>query len=183
MPAQRWADLSETGYGVALLNDCKYGCGVRGNTLNLSLLRSTLFPDDTADRGEQRFTYALLPHAGLWHEGGVVKSGIELNAPLLVERVEASKGRLPGSASFVQVDAENVVIDTVKKAEDGRELIVRFYEAHGRRGAVTLTFLKAIKSLSECNLMEEEDVAVKFKENRVTLEMRPYDLRTLKVRF
>jgi len=80
--AQRWVDISESGYGVALLNDSKYGHSLHGSTLGLSLLKGAIFPDPNADRGHHRFTYALLPHAGDWREGQVVRRAYELNAPL-----------------------------------------------------------------------------------------------------
>ena len=182
VPAHRWADLSETGYGVALLNDCKYGYAIDGNVMTLSLLRATDNPDEVADQGEHEFTYAILPHSGTWQSASVVRSGAELNAPLQALAVEAKKGRLPNRDSLVSTESQHVIIDTVKKAEDSRELIVRLYEAHGQRGEVTLTFCKEPKSVCECNLIEEADEPVEADGSRVTLQVRPYDLRTLKVR-
>ena len=81
--AQKWADLSEGGYGVSLLNDCKYGHDIHGNVMRLSLLRSPTYPDPEADQGEHRFTYSLLPHAGGW-EAGTVAEAYALNDPLVV---------------------------------------------------------------------------------------------------
>ena len=69
--AHRFVDLSEPGFGLALINDSKYGHSVRDNVLGLSLVRSPVYPDPLADEGEQRFTYALMPHAGDWVEAGV----------------------------------------------------------------------------------------------------------------
>ncbi len=80
--AHRWVDLSEGGYGVALLNDSKYGSDVTHNVLRLTLLKSAVWPDADADQGVHRFTYALLPHAGDWRAGEVVRRAAELNAPL-----------------------------------------------------------------------------------------------------
>ena len=80
---QKWADLSEPGYGVALLNDCKYGYDVEGNVMRLSLLRSPVSPDPVADKGRHEFTYALLPHSGDLREGRVIEEAYSLNVPLL----------------------------------------------------------------------------------------------------
>ena len=84
VPAQRWADLSEAGYGVALLNDSKHGYDIAGNVMRLTLLRSTMSPDPLADRGEHRFTYSLFPHPGSWQQGGVVEAAEDLNRPLRI---------------------------------------------------------------------------------------------------
>ena len=133
VPAHRWADLSEDGYGVALLNDCKYGYDIRGHVMRLSLLRGTTDPDVDADQGEHDFTYALYPHAGTWQEAEMVRRGWELNVPLLARAAEPHAGVLKiGSA--LSCNRPNVVLDTLKKAEDGDELILRLYEAHGARG-------------------------------------------------
>jgi alpha-mannosidase len=79
----RFADLSEPDYGVALLNDAKYGYSAHGNLLTLSLLRSPLYPDPGADEGSHAFTYSLFPHRGDWTEGNVVAEAFALNSPLI----------------------------------------------------------------------------------------------------
>ena len=92
-PAHRFADLSEQGYGVALLNDGKYGHHALGNELGLSLLRSPVYPDPLADEGRQSFTYALFPHAGDWLAGGVLAEAEDLNRPLLGAAGEGRRRR------------------------------------------------------------------------------------------
>ena len=89
----RFADLAEPGFGLALLNDAKYGHSARDNVLGLSLVRSPVYPDPLADEGEQRFTYALMPHAGTWHEGGVREEAEDLNQPLLVAAAPRPRAR------------------------------------------------------------------------------------------
>ena len=84
VPGHRFADLSEPGFGLALINDAKYGHSARDNVLGLSLVRSPVYPDPLADEGEQRFAYALMPHACDWREGGVREEAEDLNQPLLV---------------------------------------------------------------------------------------------------
>lgn len=182
VPAQRWADLSEGDYGVSLLNESKYGYDVHGNVLRISLLRSPVEPDVHADEGAHDFTYALYPHGGDWRNGTVLEAA-ELNVPVLAVAVEPGNGNQPPAYSFAAVDAEHVLIDTVKKHEDSGALIVRCYEAYGQRGPVTLTFGKALRNASECDLMEENDEPVKVKGNALSFQIKPFELRTFKVRF
>ncbi len=177
VPAHRWIDLSERRYGVSLLNDCKYGFGVHQNVMSISLLRSPINPDPHADEGEQVFTYSLFPHAGSWQDAETVRRAYELNVPLV-----AQAGASPTSTtSFATVDAPNVVIDTVKKAEDTGDVIVRLYESHGARGPVRLEFERPPKSVSECDLMEENDEAAVVDGNGVAFEIKPWEIRTFKV--
>jgi len=186
VPAQKWVDLSEGGYGVSLMNDCKYGHDVHDNVLRISLLRSPVSPDPHADEGDHEFTYSLHPHKGDWREGGTVQSAYELNCPLLAVATEPAKGSLPESASFVVTDSDHVVIDTIKKAEDSDDIIVRLYEAYGQRGNVNLTFISQPLKVSECNLMEEEcsnQALSKTDKKGISLYIKPYEIRTFKVKF
>ncbi|MBI4920964.1 MAG: alpha-mannosidase [Devosia nanyangense] len=129
--AHRFIDLSETGFGVALLNTGKYGHSVRGNVLGLSLLRSPIYPDPLADEGTQSFAYALLPHTGDWHEGGVREEAEDLNQPLLVTEVT---GLALGTTTPLSVAGIPAAFSGLKPAEDGAGLIFRVYEPAGRRG-------------------------------------------------
>ncbi|GMU92004.1 MAG: alpha-mannosidase [Candidatus Hydrogenedentota bacterium] len=181
-PALRWADLSEGDYGVSLLNDCKYGYDVKGNVLRLSLLRSSVDPDPVADEGRHEFTYSLYPHTWTWRNG-TVRQGHELNTPFIAVEAPRSHGEMPPVSAFASVDADNAIIDWVKKCEDSDDLLIRLYEAHGQRGPVTITFARKPSRVSECDLMEEKDRAVQVAGASVTLYLTPFDLRTLKVRF
>lgn len=175
-----WADLSEGDYGVSLLNDCKYSYDIKENTMRLSLLRAPVHPDEHADEGEHEMVYSLYPHGGDWRNG-TVQQGYELNVPLVAMAMEGKGDAKVGS--FASVDAEHVLLDTVKKHEDSDALIVRLFEGYGQRGDVTLTFAKAPKSVSLCDMMEENDEAVKFKGNEVPLYFTPYEIKSLKVTF
>ena len=136
--AHRWVDLSEGGYGVALMNNGKYGHSLLHNTLGISLLKSAVIPDPQADRGVHRFMYSLLPHAGDWREAQVTRRAYELNAPL---RPVTVMGEVPAEGrSFLRVESDHVVVETIKTADDGDGLIVRMYEAHNQRGQVRLDF-------------------------------------------
>lgn len=178
--AQKWADLSEPGYGVALLNDCKYGHDIAGNVMRLSLLRSSITPDPVADRGHHHFTYALLPHAGDFRTAGVIGEAYALNRPLRALPVEAHAGSLPAADSFFQVDGPGVVIEAVKVAEERGATIVRLYEAHGGRGSVrlgtSLPFTRAWRS----DLMENALSPLPFEGRSVELALKPFEIVTLR---
>ncbi|MHB0876944.1 MAG: alpha-mannosidase [Anaerolineae bacterium] len=179
--AQRWADLSEGDYGVSILNDCKYGYDTHANTMRLTLLKSATSPDPEADQGEHRFTYSLYPHAGDWRNGTVAQAA-SLNVPLSALRVSAQSGPLPATWSLVAADATNLVVDTVKKAEDDDSLVVRVYEAFGQRGRGTLRFGRQLAAASECNLMEEDEREVAWQGSELQFDYLPYQIRSFKVR-
>ena len=177
VPGHRWADLSEHGYGVALLTDCKYGYSTRDHVMRISLLRSPKSPDPQADMGNHRFAYAIAPHTGRWQDGGVVAQGITFNMPLAWASAKAA----PKPVSFFSADSPDLIIDTVKKAEDSDAVVVRLYECHGARGRATLRlglpFTKAVK----CNILEDDDQALHVQDNTITLDYTPYQLISLKL--
>jgi alpha-mannosidase len=113
----RFVDLAEHGYGVALLNDGKYGHHAHGNELGLSLLRSPIFPDPLADEGRQSFTYALYPHQGDWLSGGVLAEAEDLNQPLPFSRVEA---KAESAWTAVEIAGRQLALSALKPAEDRR---------------------------------------------------------------
>jgi alpha-mannosidase len=178
--AHRWVDLAEGDYGVALLNDGKYGHSLHDNVLGLSLLKGAVFPDPDADRGLHRFTYSLLPHAGDWRAGQVVRRAYELNAPLRAARLQ---GRSAGERmSFLSADCDHVIVETVKVAEDGDGLVVRLYEAHNMRGPVTLRFARPVAGAEEVDLLERTVGAVDVEGDTVRFAVRPFEIKTLRVR-
>ncbi len=181
VPAQRWADLSEGDYGVSVLNDCKYGYDVRDNVMRLSLLKSATSPDPEADQGRHRFTYSLYPHRGDWRTGTGAQAA-DLNLPLTARFEAGHGGALPPNWSFVSADSANLVVETVKKAEDGDEVVVRLYEAEGRRGVGVLNFGLPVQAASECNLIEDGSEPVEFTGTTVAFDYMPYQIRTFKVR-
>jgi alpha-mannosidase len=129
--AHRFIDLSEPGFGVALLNNAKYGHNVKGNVLGMSLVRSPIYPDPLADEGVQNFTYALYPHACDWHEGGVREEAEDLNQPLLTREVS---GLAQGVVTPLRVSGIPAAMSGLKVAEEGQGLVFRIYEPAGRRG-------------------------------------------------
>ena len=182
-PMQKWIDLSEGGYGAALLNDCKYGCDVKDAQLRLTLLRSPRMPDPSADLGEHEFTYALLPHQGGFREGKVVREAHDLNIPLWACLAPGSAGTRPARLALFGIDAENAVIEAVKKAEDGGGLIVRVYEAHNMRTRAVITLPREAQRVAECNLAEREPRELAFVGNRIEFELAPFEIKTFRIMF
>jgi alpha-mannosidase len=172
----QWADLSESGYGVSLLNDCKYGYDIKDNVLRLSLIKSAIVPDDQADQGEHLFTYALLPHCGDWREGGTVREAWALNSP-----ATASWGRAAaGSASLFRVSASSVMVDAVKKAEDSDAIIVRLHEFHGGRSEVRIESDWEIAGWQETDLLEQP-TGEKHEGPFIVTDIAPYEIKTFVV--
>ncbi|MEW5938204.1 MAG: alpha-mannosidase [Chloroflexota bacterium] len=183
--AHKWVDLSEGGYGVSLLNDCKYGHDIRDNVIRLTLLRSPTLPDPMADFGEHRFVYSLLPHVGLWDEE-TQREAYLLNDPIVAwERKEERRkkdGLLSTLYSLVSTSSPNVIIETVKRAEDGDGIIVRLYESQRRRGPVRVKFGFGVETVWETNLLEENESALTVEGDSVLLNLRPYQIVTLRVK-
>jgi alpha-mannosidase len=150
--AHRFADLSEPGYGVALLNDGKYGHHALGNELGLSLLRAPVYPDPLADEGRQSFTYALLPHAGDWLAGGVLAEAEDLNRPLLARPVSAA-GAVAWTAAGIS--GLGLGLSGFKPAEDGGALILRTYEPAGARGTVEVALPDGWRLGDEVSVLED----------------------------
>lgn len=171
--AQRWADLGDGEYGVALLNDCKHGYDIHGSVMRLSLLRAPTHPDPTADRGRHRFTYALLPHPGSFREAGVVEAAEDLNAPLRAAFTDLPAG---SAESLVEVDKPQVVVTAIKRAEDSDATIVRLYEAWGRPCRARITTALPHGRVTLCDLLERER-----QETSLELDLRPFQVVTLKL--
>ena len=148
----RFADLSEPGYGVALLNDGKYGHHAFGSELGLSLLRSPVYPDPLADEGRQSFTYALFPHAGDWLTGGVLADAEDLNQPLLATPVIAA-----GSATWTAASVTGLTLglSAFKPTEGGDALLLRTYEPAGARGSVAVALPDGWRISGEANVLED----------------------------
>ncbi len=176
--AHRWMDLSEAGYGVSLLNDCKYGHDTRGNVMRLTLLRGTILPDPDADQGLHEFTYALLPHEGDWRGGGTVRHGWELNAPL---RTVGISGGAAAGESLLEVEGASAIIEAFKPAEDGRGYIVRLYEPHGGRGTVMLHLAVKARRIVECNQIEEDIAPVAEATESFSFAIKPFQIRAFRV--
>ena len=143
VPILRWVDISNHGFGVSLLNDCKYGCDIQPNQIRLTLLRGSTWPDEQADVGVSEFTYAVYPHAGNWQEADTVRRGYELNLPLLVQVLpkleENCHKTLPAVGKLLDLSAENLVLMAFKQSEDDANMwILRCYESEGKEAVLEL---------------------------------------------
>ncbi|XP_053933839.1 alpha-mannosidase 2C1 [Cuculus canorus] len=172
--AHKWLDLSEHGFGVALLNDCKYGASAHGNILSLSLLRAPKSPDATADIGHHQFTYAVMPHRGSFQDAGVIQCAYNLNFPL--HAVPASSAQCPAWSAF-SLSSPAVVLEAVKQAEDRPEaLVVRLYEAHGSTVVAWLQTSLPVKEAMLCDLLERPDAQghLPLEQQGVRLSFTPF---------
>lgn len=181
-PAQRWTDLSEPGFGVTLLNDCKYGHSALGNVLGISLLRGPRDPDETADIGTHRFRYALRPHAD-FDAADATRAAEVFNEPLHAwPTVLSAADQLPQTpvvlgGSHVQA----VAIEAIKPAENGHGTIVRIRETRGGRGSLTMKATPGF-SLTETDLLERPLQVVGGVElSELKLEIHPFEFRTFRI--
>lgn len=177
----KWMDVSEDDYGFSLLNDCKYGVSVLGSTIGLSMLKSSTYPNPVADQEHHTFTYSLYPHAGSWKQSETPKEAYKLNNPLQAVTKSTQGGELPAAYALAAVTGTNVFIESVKKAEDSNELILRLYECYNRTGTVEVTFGGEILKLAECDMQENELAAIPFDGTKASLSFQPYEIKTVKL--
>ncbi len=179
--AQKWVDISEGDRGVALLNDCKYGHDIHDNVMRLSLLRSPKMPDPDCDMGVHRFSYVLFPHYGPYNYAGVVDAAYALNSPARYAFVEKSQGEDGQLPAFISCDDRNIVVETVKKAEDGDSIVVRLYECHNSRGKAELSCIRTPKAAYLCNLEENAVSELEIADGLVYFDYKPFEIVTIKL--
>jgi alpha-mannosidase len=176
--AHRYVDVGEPGWGVAVLNDGRFGHGVQDGGVRVSLLRAAKFPDPVQDHGRHSVTIAVMPHSGGLAE--VVREAERLNVPL--------REVLPGSASqapapLVELTGDGVEISAVKRADDGSgDLVVRLAEVCGARTPVTVRLPQRIDDARRCNLLEEPQSAIDTGDGIVAITLQPFELVTLRLR-
>lgn len=176
---QKWADISEGGYGVSLLNDCKYGHSVHEGNLSLTLIKSGIEPNPHTDQEEHYFTYSLYPHAGNWREGNTAQEAAKLNQP--VYAVAGAGDKL--NFSLLSADAGHVMVETVKCAESGSSMIIRAYDYQNKRGPVSIKLNGKISRVNECDLLENDLCNAEHTENSFDFYIKPYEIKTFKVEF
>lgn len=182
----KWADLSQGDYGVALLNDCKYGYDVKDSTIRLSLIRSPIRPDGESDMGYHRFSYALFAHEGSWREACVDRVGYEFNIPLRLRKVQRrATGSLPSKLSLFSCDSDSVILETIKPAEDADGLIMRWYDSHGSNKEIRFSALESIERVLSCDLLEnvlqEKSSPVIESPSCFTHRVEPYGIATYRI--
>ncbi len=177
----KWADLSDNGFGFSVLNDCKYGWTVKDLHIKPTLLRSATSPNHLQDRERHTFVYSMYAHSGDVSTSGVVNEAYDINVPLRSIATEGKSGVLPAEFSLVNVNKSNVIIETVKKAEDSDAVIVRMYETWNSRTDCEVSFGLDVKDAYECNLMEEKDEKLTLSGGKLKLTFKPFEIKTLKL--
>lgn len=180
VPALRWGNVGGADYGIALLNDSKYGYDALGCRLRLTLVRSAYEPDAISDQGAHQFKYALLPHSGTWREADVVQQGLAFNQPLIANLSTAggkpAAARLPGFKTD-----PGVIVSCLKTAHDGDGLILRCYDSVGRPGSLVLRDLTPDCTVTETNLVEDTLRTLPVQANQVVVHLNPWQVRTIRL--
>ena len=148
--------------------------------MRLTMLKCGTYPDETADRGHHAFTYSLYPHAGDFRAAGTVQQAYLLNQPMSACKVQKQNGTLPERFSLLSVNRENILMETLKKAEQGEAVVARLYEAYNQRTEVTLTAGFDFKNVFLCDLLENEEKLLINDGRTVTLTVKPFEIVTLK---
>jgi alpha-mannosidase len=184
VPAHKWVDLSEGGFGVSLLNDCKYGHDIHKNVIRLTLLRSPSYPDPSADQGQHKFIYSLFPHGDYWRTE-TIQAAYELNYPLISYR---SSGREDGhrnsilvEEALIRVNQPNVIVETIKQAEDENGIIVRLFESQRKRCEFELTAGFKLDQAWRVSILEEELEKISINKNKISSNISPYQILTFRL--
>lgn len=178
--AHKWMTVAEDNYGVAMLNDCKYGFNTEGSTMKLTVLKCSQYPNAEADQGAHKLTYSIMAYKGDFRNAGVINEAYALNQPFEVKTVGANNGEFDDNFSLVSCDKSNVIVETVKKAEADDGMIVRLYDAFNRRTRATVTVANGFKEAYLCDLMENELEKLEFDGSSVTIKVNNFEIVTLK---
>jgi alpha-mannosidase len=198
--AQRWVDVTDRSgsYGATLLNDSKYGFSFQQNVLRMSLLRGPRrgypsTPEMWSDQSDEplvgihRVKYALVPHRGAWQDAGATRRGVGFNAPFLVRLEPSHSGELSSTFSALNIEPANVVVESVKKAEDSDDFIVRLYETEGKTVDAVLSFNRAPSSARETDMLEWDKYVVPksfvVEGTQVKAPVAPHEIKTIRVKF
>lgn len=171
----KYTDLSETRYGAALLNDCKYGISVEDSKMRLSLHKGGNRPDYTGDKGSHYCCYAFLPHSGGFSADNVIQPSYLLNIKPLITAGNHE------TISLLTIDADNVIAETVKPAERGEKAyVVRLYEAEGAHTTARISVSAKAARAELTNMLEETETVLPNAEEW-KLTFRPFEIKTVKV--
>jgi alpha-mannosidase len=192
VPAQYWADIfsenslenSLENFGLAILNDSKYGYDAKPDCLRLTLLRSPNWPCPNSDRGDHEFTYRLVPHQGDWREANIVQLGQELNNPIILQTSPIPNIHPNIQQSFLQISAPNIILSAFKRSQDQTGWIMRFYEAHGKITETNIEIASSLllaENIWECDLMENKNIRLSQLSNNINdlqIIFKPYEIKT-----
>jgi alpha-mannosidase len=187
----KWVDISDANYGVAILNNGRYGFDARGNVIRLSVIRGPWGPDPRADEGVHSFGYSIYPHRGGWRDGKVEFQALALNSPLLAlqepahaspqEQWGSQKGGLPETYSFIKTESDHVVLYAMKQMEGfyDTDAILRFFECEGREGDVSIRLPRSVRVV-ETNLLEDSVLGTIGEGTTIHFHMKPWEIKTLR---
>lgn len=171
----KWCDLSDNRFGVAILNDCKYGVSVDKSDMRLTLVKGGVHPDRRGDKGRHKMTYSLLVHESGFSTDSVIKPAYELNYPVII-----AEGKFrPDTKPFILLDCGNVIIETVKSAENADGIVVRLYETEGSHAKASLKPSFKFSSAFETDMLENTENAVVLDKNNIILNFRPFEIKTV----
>jgi alpha-mannosidase len=182
--AQKWVDISKENYGVSLLNDGRYGYDVNDNVIRLSVLRSPTGPAYATDeRGVHTLRYSLYPHKGNWQDANVMQRGYELNYPIIPIVEATHSGELPPTYSFVKIEPENLILTVIKKAEDSKDWILRFYETEGKKctAKVVLAEPLAADAIHKIDLLENSLAEIRTDRTSFQMQVGAYSIESFRL--
>ena len=180
--AHKYADLSEGGYGVSLLNDCKYGYDIHDGTMQLSLFKSGTYPNPDADQGEIPCVYSLYMHKGTFAEGDTIREAYLLNDPMTAVKATGSESTLTEVYSMVNVNKANVLCDIIKEAEDSEDTVLRLYEAKNIRTKAEITLGFPAEKCYLCDMLENELRELPIEDGKIRVDFTGFEIVTLKLK-
>jgi alpha-mannosidase len=190
VPMQKWVDISESDYGVSILNDGRYGVAAENSSLGISVVKTPIYPDYAADSvAQSTFTFSLLPHKGEWKEALVPQRAYELNVPIrIIDSSSIGRNDLSEkitNTTFINIDSPNLMLESVKiSEEDDEEIIIRLCEIHNKRGVAQVTFWKKINDVKCLDLLELSEVKknIEIAENKALIPYHNFEILTVKSR-
>lgn len=182
MPALQWVDMSDEEYGLSLLSDTKYGFDISGNTIRMTLARTSYEPDPVPDVREHNLKYALYPHRGSWKDAHTVRKGYELNHPLMGIAISSTGKNLPPEKSFVRVEPSSIITTCLKKAEKSDDLILRIYESKGERTEAKVELGFPVREITETDLLERQiESSIHPNDTGFSFSINPYEIKTFRI--
>jgi alpha-mannosidase len=191
----KFADLSEHGYGVSILNNSKYGFATCGNLMRLSLLRAPKAPDAHADMGRHHIRWAILPHHGDLGPT-TVRTAFNFNNPmkLLQGDTKVDKASLQRELPIRLTGSPSLILDTVKRGEDdedvsrgefarrkGRSIILRIYDSLGGTSKGTIETALDVKKVWKTNVLEDDLEPMSMEKGKVEICLRPFEVATFRL--
>ena len=179
MCMHKWVDISDNGYGVSFLNDCKYAYSCEENVVGLTILKCATDPDPYSDKSIHNLTYSIYPHKGRVTDSDTVKQAYLLNQKMTAVKKEKTNGTLPESFSLVSCDKKNVIVETVKKAENNNNIIIRMFDCHNMTTNATLEFGFDVKKAYICDLLENVQSELDVINNKVIVPVKNFEIITI----